>query len=160
MNYYFMKVVLGWQFSKWGNENNINIWMLYTHSLSHSSPQTKHPRSNKNFYFSFYLIDSEWDLDRTILENLSHYTVRIRINSVSTDAEVLWIPPEQVVFFTFLLALGSRIRRLASRMGASSMIKVRITLPKRKKEKNTFSYLCCIIQKQIDERPKSNSRFS
>lgn len=46
-------------------------------------------RRNENLDNFFYLIDGERDLNRSILVNFSHYTVRIGTNSISIDTEVL-----------------------------------------------------------------------
>jgi hypothetical protein len=78
---------------------------------------------------SFYLINSEGHLYRSVHGNFSHDAVGIRINSISINTEVLGLCPELVLIGTFSFTLWSRKSWLATRVRTANIIKVWIALP-------------------------------
>lgn len=77
----------------------------------------------------FYLINSESNLNWSILVNFCHDVIGIRVDSICTDTETFRLPPEQVLVYTLPCTLWCRICRLTTRVRASTIIKIWITLP-------------------------------
>lgn len=75
-----------------------------------------------------YLIYSKRDLNGSIFINFRHDIAGIMMDFIGTNTEVFWFLPEDVPTYTLSLTLWCGISRFTTRVWATSLIKIRVTL--------------------------------